>query len=83
MLQRGVSAHGLARDFIVHNRLPVGEVAVTLATLYVQQTAAGADGWRAWSDDVFAAYVRLCDEPALMGKLLLDVSLGWCAGRGS
>jgi hypothetical protein len=74
LLQRGESVFDLAREFIQANRLSEVSVAVTLSALYVSQAsrAQSEQGWRAWSEDTFAAFARLA-ETALLGKLLLEV----------
>ena len=76
-MQRGEAVFDLARDFVAANSLPPAAVALTLAQLYVSKvsvTALAEKSWRAWSEDTFSQYARLSD-PALLGKLLLDVSV--------
>lgn len=64
-----------ARDFIALNKLPAASVASTMSQLYIAQSSAAADkSWSLWSEDLFSSFVRLCDEPTTLGKLLLDVS---------
>lgn len=80
----------MAHEFITLNKLVHRDVAATLAQLYIAQTSekapvfAGpgaaratdaAQGWRAWSADTFTSFARLCDEPNVMAKLLLDVCM--------